>query len=920
MAMLCTAVSATEITILPSDFTPQTTTGKYSVTKDGITVSVTSGRVNSTEMRVYSFNSITVSSTVGNIQKVEYTCNSGYKASNFITPTDGTFTGEYSTNTDDNVGTWTGDAESITLIAQSQVRLTKIVVTLAGGDAPVETVTAPTIEGDSVFQESTQVTITADEGASIYYTTDGTDPTNASTAYAEPFTISATTTVKAIAYSASGTASEVSEKTFTKEETSASKEIAIVPTDFTATTTTQDYNTTKDGITVAVTKSNVNSTEMRIYANQSITVSSAIGNIQKIEYTCTAANKSKYGPGNFKAPEYGSFSYSEKVATWTGDTTSVTLGTSAQVRVTKIVVTVAEGEAPVVTVAAPTIEGEESFLDSTWVTLTAEEGTNIYYTTDDTDPTTASTLYTEPFELTGTTIVKAVAEKQGTLSTVASKTFSKIHVYSFNELREVTSKMTDVYVKLDSAKVVYVDSLNNYIRQDGKGIIVYGAIEGITPNVYLSGVVNVDWAPYYGIPEAKPNDKTAADIANLTVAPAGEGIDALETTPEAINAQENNADVVLLKNIQITNEGKNYYAVVNDTSKVMLYSKQHTEYKDLAGNGKIYNLIAGVNNIYKGTVEIDPLQLTEIPLDVVAPTIEGEERFLDSTTVTISAEEGTNIYYTIDGTDPTTESTLYAEPIPLKETTTVKAIAEKNGYLSPVTEKTFTKEYVYTFSEIRTVEDKTEGVYVQLNQAKVIYVDSAYNYIRQDGEAIILYGKLDGIAANMVVSGVVNVDWAPFYGIPEAKPNDKTMEYAQNLTIEEGGEGIDALETTIDAINNEENLADVVLLKDVQITNEGKNYYAVAGDSKVMLYSKMHTEYKNFADDGNKYDIIAGVNNIYKGTVEIDPLQITVVSGINTVNVNSTDANAPAYNLAGQRVGNSYKGIVVVNGKKIVKF
>ena len=33
----------------------------------------------------------------------------------------------------------------------------------------------------------------------------------------------------------------------------------------------------------------------------------------------------------------------------------------------------------------------------------------------------------------------------------------------------------------------------------------------------------------------------------------------------------------------------------------------------------------------------------------------------------------------------------------------------------------------------------------------------------------------------------------------------------------------------------------------------------------------------------------------------------------------NSSAQAPAYNLAGQRVDNGYKGIVIVNGKKLLR-
>lgn len=42
-------------------------------------------------------------------------------------------------------------------------------------------------------------------------------------------------------------------------------------------------------------------------------------------------------------------------------------------------------------------------------------------------------------------------------------------------------------------------------------------------------------------------------------------------------------------------------------------------------------------------------------------------------------------------------------------------------------------------------------------------------------------------------------------------------------------------------------------------------------------------------------------------------------AGINSVTVNNSNANAPIYNLAGQRVNNSFKGIAIQNGKKYVK-
>ena len=77
------------------------------------------------------------------------------------------------------------------------------------------------------------------------------------------------------------------------------------------------------------------------------------------------------------------------------------------------------------TVAAPTISGDTSFADTGTVTITAEQGAEIRYTTDGTVPTAPSSLYSDQLTLTNTTTVKAIAIKNGVSSEVASKVFTK---------------------------------------------------------------------------------------------------------------------------------------------------------------------------------------------------------------------------------------------------------------------------------------------------------------------------------------------------------------------------------------------------------------------------------------------------------------------------------------------------------------
>lgn len=84
----------------------------------------------------------------------------------------------------------------------------------------------------------------------------------------------------------------------------------------------------------------------------------------------------------------------------------------------------------------------------------------------------------------------------------------------------------------------------------------------------------------------------------------------------------------------------------------------------------------------------DSSEPTVLPSPEFTPA---ECEFIDSQEVTITAEDGA-IFYTLDGTTPTKESEEYTGVITLTETTTVKAIAVKDGYKdSEVVEATYTK-------------------------------------------------------------------------------------------------------------------------------------------------------------------------------------------------------------------------------------
>ena len=102
------------------------------------------------------------------------------------------------------------------------------------------------------------------------------------------------------------------------------------------------YTITKDGVTITVSQGILGAFNgeghYRIYKNQTLTVTSTVGNVKKVSFTCTANDNAKYGPGCFTWST-GDYTYSGPTGTWTGDAAEVVFTASSnQVRASQIVV------------------------------------------------------------------------------------------------------------------------------------------------------------------------------------------------------------------------------------------------------------------------------------------------------------------------------------------------------------------------------------------------------------------------------------------------------------------------------------------------------------------------------------------------------------------------------------------------------
>ena len=171
-------------------------------------------------VRLYASSNVVVECSLGNITEIVFDCNSSSYAT-ALKNSIGT-TAPTSVSNDKVTVTLDGATNSFTIAKlTAQVRMDALTVTYvaAGGGTEVSKPVTPTLTAGGNFVGSIEIEIScATEGAEIYYTTDGSEPTEDSEPYVEAFDVTETTTVKAIAVNEAG-ASNVTTQVYTRVAT-----------------------------------------------------------------------------------------------------------------------------------------------------------------------------------------------------------------------------------------------------------------------------------------------------------------------------------------------------------------------------------------------------------------------------------------------------------------------------------------------------------------------------------------------------------------------------------------------------------------------------------------------------------------------------------------------------------------------------
>ena len=276
------------------------------------------------------------------------------------------------------------------------------------------------------FTDTHSVTLEcATDGATIYYTLDGSEPTDTNTVYSAPFDITGTTTVRAIACAADYTPSEIFTQTFTLAEKVATP-TSPTETTFFANTHSITLECATDGATIYYTLDGSEPTDTN-------TVYSA-----PFDITATTTVKARAFMDGYR----GSDTFTQTF-TLTG------------------------------TVEPPTFSPDAplTFFDiPQLVTLScATANATIRYTLDGSEPTASSTVYTGAISLSDTTTIKAKAFVTFTGGTFESATASAAYTLA-PQAEQVTGSCTSDY-----------RSGSVSLSSDIQGATIYYTTDGTTP-------------------------------------------------------------------------------------------------------------------------------------------------------------------------------------------------------------------------------------------------------------------------------------------------------------------------------------------------------------------------------------------------------------------------------------------------------
>jgi hypothetical protein len=302
----------------------------------------------------------------------------------------------------------------------------------------------------------------------------------------------------------------------------------------------------------------------------------------------------------------------------------------------------------------------------------SETSGTIYYTLDGSLPTFESDIYTDPLEISSSTILKFLGvDRAGNFSPIYSEDYviDLDNPVGKNNLSSgyYNSPIT-VILRLDEPGNIYY-TIDGSTPTTSSYLYVNPLVIGVTTNLKFIGVdLAGNYSPIY-------SENYVIDLINPVV------------TNNLASGYYNTSKTV---NLSLSEPGAIYYTIDGTTPTASSYLYVNPLVIGVGSNLKFLGVDLAGNS--------SPVYGEDYVIDMVNPTASGDLAsgyYNTSKTVILSLSEPGAIYYTTDGTTPTTSSSLYVNPLVIGVTTNLKFIGvDLAGNSSPVRSKLYTIDKV----------------------------------------------------------------------------------------------------------------------------------------------------------------------------------------------------------------------------------
>ncbi len=341
-------------------------------------------------------------------------------------------------------------------------------------------------------------------------------------------------------------------------------------------------------------------------------------------------------------------------------TNAITLNNDMDISVYAIGIGIAKSEVKdysykILKTAAPTIT-ETDILGGKLITIsTTTEGASIQYKINDGE----YTLYSEPFEVYDLAKICAYTSLEGAADSAVT------------EHNVVMVQTADPVPNYASGEVFSGTNIELTSHNDGAQTVIYYTLDGTKPTeestVYTDGIKITGPTTIKAIAYAK--GRAASEIVTLNYI-------LRQTKTPSVTEQNVKGGKKLY--IQSKTENSTVYYTLDGTDPktsdtVILYEAPFI----VGESGTKVRAYAKANGYMDSDILEHTVEIGQLPAPVLSIT---DENVYLNASLTITADPIADVYYTLDGSKPTKESTLYTSPITITDDVTIKAIAISEGW------------------------------------------------------------------------------------------------------------------------------------------------------------------------------------------------------------------------------------------------